>query len=88
MQRPPPPRERLAPKALPETPAGGRPEARPAGAHRRVPPSGECSARTFAVEGPVVVVPASGRSDVLVAAHWTGELRRVWSQGARAEAAQ
>ena len=35
----------------------------------------------------VVVVPASGRSDVLVAAHWTGELRRTWSQGARAEAA-
>jgi len=24
----------------------------------------------------VVVVPASGRSDVLVAAHWTDELRR------------
>ena len=35
----------------------------------------------------VVVVPASGRSDVLVAAHWTDELRRLWSQGARAEAA-
>jgi hypothetical protein len=35
----------------------------------------------------VVVVPASGRSDVLVAAHWTDELRRIWSQGARAEAA-
>ena len=35
----------------------------------------------------VVVVPASGRSDVLVAAHWTDELRRLWSQGAQAEAA-
>jgi len=35
----------------------------------------------------VVVVPASGRSDVLVAAHWTDELRRTWSQGARAEGA-
>ena len=35
----------------------------------------------------VVVVPASGRSDVLVAAHWTDELRRLWSQGAPVEAA-
>ena len=35
----------------------------------------------------VVVVPASGRSDVLVAAHWTDELRRLWSQGAPPEAA-
>ena len=35
----------------------------------------------------VVVVPASGRSDVLVAAHWTDELRRSWSQGAPAEGA-
>ncbi len=35
----------------------------------------------------VVVVPASGRSDVLVAAHWTDELRRSWRQGARAGAA-
>ena len=35
----------------------------------------------------VVVVPASGRSDVLVAAHWTDELRRLWSQGAPVAAA-
>ena len=35
----------------------------------------------------VVVVPASGRSDVLVAAHWTDELRRLWRQGAPTEAA-
>ncbi len=35
----------------------------------------------------VVVVPASGRSDVLVAVHWTDELRRIWSQGGRAEVA-
>lgn len=35
----------------------------------------------------VVVAPASGRSDVLVAAHWTHELRRIWNEGARAEAA-
>jgi eukaryotic-like serine/threonine-protein kinase len=33
----------------------------------------------------VVVVPASGRSDVLVAAHWTDELRRSWRQGAPGE---
>jgi hypothetical protein len=35
----------------------------------------------------VVAAPASGGSDVLVAVHWSDELRRMWRQGARGESA-